>query len=129
MWQNMGQDPKPAADAQAIVQTAKVPKGGKAVLLDLPGSGSLASLRLTMTPWNKELFDKAILRVTWDDQKVPAIEMPIGCLFGGGGDTIGAADVSGQDLPDAPVRLRRQGPAVPLLLAHAVLVAGEDRAA
>ena len=96
-WQDMGQDPKPVvARAQAIAQTAKVPQGGRALLLDLPGSGSLASLRLTLTPWNKDLFDKAVLRVTWDDQKVPAVEMPIGCLFGGGGDTIGAADVSGR---------------------------------
>ena len=96
MWQNMGQDPKPAVEAQAIVQAAKVPKGGKAVLLDLPGNGSLAGLRLTMTPWNQELFHKAILRVTWDGQKDPAIEMPIGGLFGGGGDTIGVSDVSGK---------------------------------
>ena len=76
LWQNMGQDPKPAASAKAIVQAAKVPRGGKAVLLDLPGSGNLASLRLTMTPWNKELFDKAILRVTWDDQKIRLSRCP-----------------------------------------------------
>ena len=96
IWENMGQDPKPAADAKVIVQSAQVPRGGQAVLLDLPGSGSLASLRLTMDPWNKNVFDKAVLRVTWDDQKKPAIEMPIGCLFGGGGDTIGGPDVSGK---------------------------------
>src|SRR5208337_1779597 len=82
----------------------------KAVLLDLSGSGSLASLRLTLSPWNQDIFRKAILRVTWDDQKKPAINLPIGCLFGGGGDTIGGPDVSGKTYQtllfgfDAPAR-------------------------
>jgi len=99
MWKNCGQDPKrPLDGAQSIQKTANIPKGKEAMLLDLNGSGSLASLRLTMTPWNKDLFYNAILRITWDDHKNPAVEMPIGCLFGGGGDTIGEKDVSGDTL-------------------------------
>ena len=95
LWENMGQDPKPATAAdQLFGLTAKISKGSSAVLLDLSGSGRIGGFRLTMTPWNKDLFGKAVLRITWDDQKVPAVEMPIGCLFGGGGDTIGVEDVS-----------------------------------
>jgi hypothetical protein len=47
-----------------------------------------------MKPWTRETFFHTRIRIMWDDH-APSIDMPIGCLFGGGGDMIEAADVSG----------------------------------
>ena len=86
------------------------------------------TLRLGLAPWSADTFYHTRIRITLDDLPGPSVDMSLASFFGGGGDTIGVAGRVRQDLPDAAFRLRRQDPAVPLLLAHALLVAGEDRA-
>ena len=50
-------------------------------------------MKFTMDPWDKDTFYKTKLKIYWDNSSDPAVDMPIGCFFGGGGDTIGK-DVS-----------------------------------
>src|SRR5262249_13271347 len=52
---------------------------------------------LGMAPWPSETFHNVSIRIAWDDNP-PAVDMPIGAFFGGGGDLIGARDVSGMTL-------------------------------
>ena len=46
-----------------------------------------------MDPWTADTFYHVNIRIAWDDNP-PAVDMPIGAFFGGGGDSIGARDVS-----------------------------------
>ncbi len=67
------------------------------MLLDKQGAGSLSRLNLAMKPWNRNTFTKVRLRITWDDHATPDVDLPVGCFFGGGGDTIGK-DVTAKSL-------------------------------
>jgi hypothetical protein len=83
--------------AVAVTKSTALKKGATAILLDEQGAGALTRLQLTMKPWNKDTFTKVRLRITWDEHATPDIDLPIGCFFGGGGDTIGK-DVSAKTL-------------------------------
>jgi hypothetical protein len=92
-WENNGADPLPVANRRALSKSVTLKKGETAALLDERGAGVLTGLRLTMKPWTRDTFYKVRLRVTWDDHAAPMLDLPVGCLFGGGGDAVGK-DVS-----------------------------------
>ncbi len=92
-WENNGADPLPVANRLALSKSVTLKKGETATLLDERGAGVLTGLRLTMKPWTRDTFYKVRLRVTWDDHAAPMLDLPVGCLFGGGGDSVGK-DVS-----------------------------------
>jgi hypothetical protein len=97
-FEQMGQDPKSPIPTTAHKNTLALAPGETKTALDLTGQGAIMTLRLGMKPWNADTFSHTRLRITWDDQSTPMIDLPIGCFFGGGGDTIGAGDVSGKTL-------------------------------
>jgi len=84
-WQNLGQDPKPDKGNQILTNTVTVPHGQSAELLNFRGAGSLTALHLTLQPFTAETFYQSIIRIYWDDATTPAVEMPLGNFFGGGG--------------------------------------------
>lgn len=85
-WNNLGADPKPVSGNRNLSKTVEIPAGATRTLLDLKKSGSIASLKFHLEPYSPEVFYHAILRVYWDDSPVPAIDVPIGHFFGGGGE-------------------------------------------
>ncbi|MFI5378600.1 MAG: DUF2961 domain-containing protein [Tepidisphaerales bacterium] len=97
-FQRAGEDPKKSVDGQTHKATLTVAAGETKTALDLSGQGAITALRLSLEPWSKDTFFHTRLRITWDDQKTPAIDMPISSFFGAGGDTIGTEDVSGKTL-------------------------------
>lgn len=96
-WNNLGHDPKPVTRATSLKKSVALKKGKTVVLLDRQGAGSLSRLNLAMKPWNRNTFAQVRLRITWDDHATPDVDMPVGCFFGGGGDTIGK-DVAAKSL-------------------------------
>ena len=84
-WSQVGDDPKPRAGNQESHSTVVVARGGTGVLLDSEGQGSLASLKLGMTPYSADTFFGVRIRISWDGNP-PAVNMPIGVFFGGGGE-------------------------------------------
>ncbi len=94
----MGEDPKKPVDSTAHKTAFALAPGETKKALDLSGQGAIMSLRLGMTPWSPDTFFHTRLRITWDGQPAPAVDMPIASFFGAGGDTIGAEDVSGKKL-------------------------------
>lgn len=89
----VGEDPKNADGDESLGKVVSVRSGETVRVLDLKGVGSINSLRLVMDPWTSDTFYHVSIRIAWDNDP-PAIDMPIGCFFGGGGDSIGAGDVS-----------------------------------
>lgn len=86
-WTNLGLDPKSAAGNVIVSNTVTVLRGKSAVLAELHGAGSIASLKLHLDPYGPKEFYHSILRIYWDGTKQPAVDMPIGLFFGGGGET------------------------------------------
>jgi hypothetical protein len=85
-WHQLGSDPKPTkANEVPVPCSVMVPPGGTSTLFETNGAGSIASLRLWMTPYSTEAFFGTRLRITWDGASTPAVDIPIGVFFGGGG--------------------------------------------
>jgi hypothetical protein len=97
-WDHVGEDPNAGMTGKTRITTVSIPAGGKATVADLKGTGAIGSLRIAMEPWTKETFCRSRIRITWDHQTTPAVDMPLGSFFGAGGDTIGVEDVSGRTL-------------------------------
>ncbi|HTV39739.1 MAG TPA: DUF2961 domain-containing protein [Candidatus Sulfotelmatobacter sp.] len=85
-WTHLGLDPKPVDGNITVSNTVTVSSGKSAVLAELRGAGSIASLKLWLDPYGRAEFYHTILRIYWDDAKRPAVDMPIGLFFGGGGE-------------------------------------------
>jgi hypothetical protein len=85
-WDSVGVDPKPALGNAGLSKTVAIPSGTARTLVDLKGEGSLTSLKLNIEPYSREVFYHTTLRIYWDDAVLPAVDMPIGHFFGGGGE-------------------------------------------
>lgn len=85
-WTHLGADPKPAAGNLALHKTVAIPKGTAATLAELNGAGSIASLRIHIEPYSNEAFYHTMLRIYWDGSETPAVDLPLGYFFGGGGE-------------------------------------------
>lgn len=85
-WSRPGADPKPAAGNLTLSKTVEIPNGTAATLAELTGQGSISSLRIHLEPYSRESFYHATLRIYWDGAKTPAVDLPIGLFFGGGGE-------------------------------------------
>lgn len=97
-WERLGEDPKGKLAGAVTRTTNSIPAGQKALVLDWRGRGAIGCLKIGLDPWTKETFFRTRLRITWDDQTAPAVDMSLGSFFGAGGDTIGSEDVSGHTL-------------------------------
>ncbi|MCE5267364.1 MAG: DUF2961 domain-containing protein [Planctomycetaceae bacterium] len=97
-FERLGHDPKPAIDASTHKNAISLAPGETKTALDLPGQGAITSLRLTLAPWSADTLFHTRIRVTWDNQAQPAIDMSLGSFFGAAGDTIGVEDVSHKTL-------------------------------
>lgn len=86
-WTHLGLDPKPTAGNQTISKSVTIKNGKTVVLADLRGEGSVASLKLRLDPYGRNEFYHTILRIYWDGSKQPAVDMPVGLFFGGGGES------------------------------------------
>lgn len=86
-WTNLGADPKPTTGNVTVSNTVAIPKGKTVVLAELHGAGSIASIKLQLAPYGRQQFYHTILRIYWDGAKLPAVEMPLGLFFGGGGES------------------------------------------
>jgi hypothetical protein len=86
-WTHLGDDPKPADGNVTVSNTVSISNGKTALLAQLRGAGSIASLKLHLATYGRKQFYHTILRIYWDGDKHPAVEMPLGLFFGGGGET------------------------------------------
>ncbi|MCC6123337.1 MAG: DUF2961 domain-containing protein [Pirellulales bacterium] len=84
-WNNLGADPKSAEGNLSTAKTVAIRSGDTANVLDLAGRGSIARLKIAMAPFSKATFYNAHIRIYWDGAATPAVDMPIGYFFGGGG--------------------------------------------
>ena len=91
-WKNIGKDPKSTEGNSVLQRTVSVAKGRTTTIAELKGQGSIAGLKMNLKPFNRETFPNSTLRIYWDGNPVPAVDVPLGYFFGAGGKDYKAAD-------------------------------------
>lgn len=91
-WKNVGSDPKSTEGNRVIQRKISVRKGQVKTIAELRGQGSIASLKMNLNPFTKETFFNSILRIYWDGDSTPAVDVPLGYFFGAGGKDYKIAD-------------------------------------
>jgi D-arabinan exo alpha-(1,3)/(1,5)-arabinofuranosidase (non-reducing end) len=61
-----------------------IKKGATAVLADIPGPGMIAHLWVTISSADKYFLRRILLRITWDGEPSPSVDVPVGDFFGTG---------------------------------------------
>jgi hypothetical protein len=84
-WENIGRDPKDTVGNQYVDQSVSIQSGKSVVIFDMGQQASVSSMKLTINPYNAEVFYNTYIRVSWDDLSQPAVDMPISYFFGAGG--------------------------------------------
>ncbi len=94
-WNNLGSDPKPASDNKTISKTFTLSdKESKSIKID--GQGSITSIKINLEPYLQSSFYFTTIRIYWDDQKTPSVELPLSYFFGCGGQEFG---LTSMDVP------------------------------
>ena len=90
-WEN--RQGEPGAGGQASHKTlgvgrkgspaiGNIPNGETVTLMDIDGCGVIRHIWITLSPRGPEAMRNLILRMYWDNSKVPSVEVPLGDFFG-----------------------------------------------
>lgn len=61
-----------------------IPPGEKALLADIPGPGVITRIWITISSQDQNYLRRILLRMYWDDEVSPSVEVPVGDFFGTG---------------------------------------------
>lgn len=61
-----------------------IQEGGTAVLADISGPGVIARIWVTIASGDPNYLRRILLRMYWDDEATPSVEVPVGDFFGTG---------------------------------------------
>ncbi|MGN6295655.1 MAG: DUF2961 domain-containing protein [Ginsengibacter sp.] len=84
-WLNLGKDPNLIKDNIVDEKLISISAGSTSVIFDKKEKGSIAAIELKMTPHDSATFYNTKIRISFDDLKEPAVDVPISYFFGGGG--------------------------------------------
>jgi hypothetical protein len=84
-WSHLGVDPKDGTGNLSATKTVAIKNGKTVNVLDLTGQGSIAALKIKLTPFSKATFYNTHIKIYWDGATTPAVDLPLGYFFGGGG--------------------------------------------
>lgn len=82
-WQRTGQDPKDTLGNQTLNRTLTLAPGARQSIL-LDGAGSVASLKIRLRPYARDVFFQTYLRIYWDGQDSASVDVPLAYFFGSG---------------------------------------------
>ncbi len=84
-WEHYGENPNDLSNAKIIKTDTPLKDNESATVLKISKPGSLAGLKIRVEPYTKETFYKTRIRIYWDSNKEPAVDLPLSSFFGGGG--------------------------------------------
>jgi hypothetical protein len=84
MWTRSGDNPNDLTGAKKIAGEHALAPGETKTILALDKPGSIIGLKLTLRPYQPEVFFGTKLRIYWDGDTQPAVDLPLGYFFGGG---------------------------------------------
>lgn len=77
-WRHMGARPSSMPGDQVTTGHLQLPPRAGADIYTATGSGSIVGLRLRAQPWHIAVDRLLVLRASWDGEKRPSVEVPIG---------------------------------------------------
>lgn len=92
-WNNVGDDPKDDIGNLSYSNTLSINAGNAVNICHLTGQGSIASIKINMYPFTKDTFYNTYIKIYWDGATVPAVDLPLGYFFGGGGVSYSSSDM------------------------------------
>lgn len=85
LWAQVGANPNGLTGTVRQTSRAALKPGETKTIWHTRQAGSLVGLKLRVTPYCREIFYDTTIRIYWDGQPEPAVDLPLGYLFGGGG--------------------------------------------
>jgi hypothetical protein len=85
LWARVGENPNDLTGTSRQVTRCRLPAGATKTIWQSRTAGSLVGLKLQLSPYCKEIFFDTTVRIYWDGDATPAVDLPLGYLFGGGG--------------------------------------------
>lgn len=84
-WLNLGKDPKTTEGNIVEEKKISIAAGSSSVIFSRNEKASIAAINFKMAPFDSLTFYNTKIRISFDDLKAPAVDMPISYFFGGGG--------------------------------------------
>ncbi len=84
-WNNAGQNPNDLSGCQTIRSSNSIKKGEVKQIAHLKEPGSIVGFKLKVSPYSKETFFNAQIKIFWDDHPEADICLPVSYFFGAGG--------------------------------------------
>ncbi len=91
-WFNPGKDPKDTVGNDYRRGKIQISRGQSFEIFKAEGAGSVSSIRIDMNPYEPDTYYQTRIRIYWDDIDIPAVDLPVGYFFGGGGEHYDFAD-------------------------------------
>lgn len=81
-WTALGQEPKEEhPQTRELRNIGSLAPASSAVLAEVTGPGSIASLRIRLFPMDDSVFERVHIRLFWDNEPAPAVDVPLGLFF------------------------------------------------
>ena len=80
----LGEDPKSTEGNEIISEAIEVEVLGSAVLADIAGEGSIASIKIKTQSNTDNVLSNTRLKIFWDGEISPSVDVPVGDFFGSG---------------------------------------------
>jgi hypothetical protein len=84
IWDNVGSPPTKNLSDKVIKDTLSLPAGETGTLLELSGAGAITGLKLDISPSTRSVLADCKLRMFWDNEAIPSVDVPLGHFFGSG---------------------------------------------
>jgi len=92
-WTKSGENPNDLTGCERVVTDSVLKAGQTKTIFQINQPGSLVGLAIKLTPYTKETFFNARIKIYWDGNENPSVDLPLCYLFGGGGkDFAGTAE-------------------------------------
>lgn len=91
-WENVGVDPKNGVGNKRVSGNSAIEPGASKTIAEIDGEGSIASVKMKLSPTSSRAFFDANLKIYWDGEALPAVDVPLAYFFGAGAKDYKIAD-------------------------------------
>ncbi len=90
-WNNCGKNPNHLNGCKIYSKSFDIKNNDKQTVFELKNKGSIVGIDIKLNPYTLKTFYNTQLKIYWDNEKQPAVDMPVSSFFGGGGGNFTAS--------------------------------------
>lgn len=84
-WNHVGENPNCIEGAKKVISSHAIQNNTSKAIAEINKPGSIVGLKININPYIKEVFYHTQLKIYWDNNKEPAVNLPLSYFFGAGG--------------------------------------------